>query len=92
MKARMMDRPDLYDIDPASPEFQAKTRANKLFVTDQLTIVINKALDLMGSFGYARDWEIEKHWRDAKIISLWMGGRGLAKLDIARWFWDCKTF
>lgn len=92
MKARMMDRPDLYDIDPASPEFLAKTRANKLFVTDQLTIVINKALDLMGSFGYARDWEIEKHWRDAKIISLWMGGRGLAKLDIARWFWDCKTF
>lgn len=92
MKARMMDRPELYDIDPSSPEFLAKTRATKLFVTDQLTMVVNKAMDLMGSFGYAREAEIEKHWRDSKIISLWMGGRGLAKLDIARYFYDCKTF
>jgi len=92
MKARMIDRPDLYDIDLTGSEFLAKTRATKLFVTDQLTIVINKALDLMGSYGYARDWEIEKHWRDAKMISLWMGGRNLPKLDIARFFWECKSF
>ena len=73
-------------------EFLAKTRATKLFVTDQMTILINKAIDLMGSQGYAREGHIEKRWRDSKIISLWMGGRGLAKLDIARWFYDCKTF
>jgi alkylation response protein AidB-like acyl-CoA dehydrogenase len=92
MKARMMDHPELYDIDPAGTEFLAKTRANKLFVTDQMTIMINKAMDLMGSYGYAREGAIEKHWRDSKIISLWMGGRSLAKLDIARHFYDCKTF
>ena len=92
MKARMRATPDLYGIDPASVEFLAKTRANKLFVTDQMTIIINKAMDLMGSHGYAREGDIEKHWRDSKIISLWMGGRGLAKLDIARWFYDCKSF
>ena len=92
MKARMRSTPDLYGIDPASVEFLAKTRANKLFVTDQMTIIINKAMDLMGSHGYAREGDIEKHWRDSKIISLWMGGRGLAKLDIARWFYDCKSF
>jgi len=57
-----------------------------------MTILINKAMDLMGSHGYAREGHIEKHWRDSKIISLWMGGRGLAKLDIARWFYDCKSF
>jgi len=92
MKARMMTAPDLYGIDPTGVEFLAKTRANKLFVTDQMTIVINKAMDLMGSQGYVREGHIEKHWRDSKIISLWMGGRGLAKLDIARWFYDCKSF
>ncbi len=92
MKARMMDNPEPYGIDPSGSEFLAKTRANKLFVTDQMTILINKAMDLMGSHGYAREGHIEKHWRDSKIISLWMGGRNLAKLDIARYFYDCKTF
>ncbi len=92
MKARMKSNPELYGIDPTGVEFLAKTRANKLFVTDQMTITINKAMDLMGSQGYAREGQIEKHWRDSKIISLWMGGRSLAKLDIARWFYDCKSF
>ncbi|MCD6390384.1 MAG: hypothetical protein J7L92_00035 [Dehalococcoidia bacterium] len=49
MKACRKVQLDLYDIGPASPEFLAKAAASKLFVTDQLTIVINKALGLIGS-------------------------------------------
>jgi butyryl-CoA dehydrogenase len=64
----------------------------KLFVSDQLTVVVNKAIDLMGAFGYVREGDVEKHWRDSKIMSLWMGGRALPQLDIARWFFDAKTY
>jgi alkylation response protein AidB-like acyl-CoA dehydrogenase len=91
LKARMLDRPDVYG-PRHSPEMLAKTRVTKLYVSDQLTSVANKALDLMGSFGYSREGDLEKHWRDSKILSLWMGGRALPQLDIARWYFDAQTY
>ena len=91
LKTRMLSRPRLYG-PPDTQEMLARTRVTKLFVSDQLTTVVNKAMDLMGAFGYARMGDVEKHWRDAKIMSLWMGGRGLAQLDIARWFFDAQSY
>ena len=91
LKARMLDRPDLYG-PRHSPEMLARTRVTKLFVSDQLTNVMNKAMDLMGAFGYTREGDVEKHWRDSKIMSLWMGGRALPQLDIARWYFDARTY
>ena len=91
LKARMLDRPDVYG-PRQSPEMLARTRVTKLYVSDQLTNVANRAMDLMGSFGYAREGDLEKHWRDSKILSIWMGGRALAQLDIARWYFDAQTY
>ena len=91
LKARMLERPEIYGARDTA-EMLAKTRVTKLFVSDQLTKVANVGLDLMGSHGYAREAEIEKHWRDGKIMSLWMGGRALPQLDIARWFFEASSY
>jgi len=91
LKARMLDRPDLYG-PRHTPEMLARTRVTKLYVSDQLTLVANKVLDLMGAFGYAREGDAEKHWRDSKIMSIWMGGRAVPQLDIARWFFEAETY
>lgn len=91
LKARMLDRPDLYG-PKWTEEMLARTRVTKLFVSDQLTKVVNQVLDLMGSYGYAREGDVEKHWRDSKIMSLWMGGRALPQLDIARWFFEATEY
>jgi alkylation response protein AidB-like acyl-CoA dehydrogenase len=91
MKARMLARPRQYG-PRHTPEMLARTRATKLFVTDQLTRVVNMGLDLMGAFGYSRMGDVEKYWRDSKIMSLWMGGRGLAQLDVARWFFQAQSY
>ena len=64
----------------------------KPFSLDHLMTVVNKAMDLMGAFGYSRMGDLEKYWRDSKIMSLWMGGRGLAQLDIARWFFQAESY
>ena len=45
----------------------------------------------MGSYGYAREYDIEKHWRDQKVIGLWMGGKGLKALENARYWYDLET-
>jgi alkylation response protein AidB-like acyl-CoA dehydrogenase len=91
LKARMLECPDVYGPRD-TPEMLARTRVTKLFVADRLTMVANQVLDLMGAQGYAREGDAEKHWRDAKIMSLWMGSRALPQLDIARWFFDVESY
>ena len=39
----------------------------------------------------AREYDIEKHWRDQKVIGLWMGGKGLKTLENARYWYDLET-
>ena len=91
LKARMLDHPEVYG-PRHTVEMLARTRVTKLYVSDQLTRVVNMAMDLMGAFGYSREGDVEKCWRDSKILSLWMGGRALPQLDIARWYFDAKTY
>ena len=42
-------------------------------------------MDFMGSYGYGREYGIEKDWRDQRMIVLRMGGKGLKTLENARY-------
>ena len=88
--ARMLDRPDLYG-ERWSDEIVAKGRAMKVFACDRALEAISAAMDLMEQHGVAREGDLEKHWRDLKIIQLWMGGKQLCQMEVARWFFDCET-
>jgi alkylation response protein AidB-like acyl-CoA dehydrogenase len=88
--ARMLDRPDLYG-DNWSDEIVAKCRAYKCFACDKAVEISGKALDIMGPHGSDRARDIEKHWRDIKIIQLWLGGKQLGQMEVARWFYECET-
>ena len=88
--ARMLDRPDLYG-PRWSDELVAKGRAYKAFACDRALEALSAAMDIMEQHGVERDGDLEKHWRDLKIIQLWMGGKQLCQMEIARWFFDCQT-
>lgn len=88
--ARMLDRPDLYGAR-WSDEIVAKSRAYKYYACDRAVEDIGKALNLMSNYGADRDWDIEKHWRDVKIVQLWLGGKQLGQMEVARWFFECET-
>ncbi|MEM1670895.1 MAG: hypothetical protein QXU31_02100 [Archaeoglobaceae archaeon] len=47
-------------------------------------------MNLLAHYGIDRNFDVEKHWRDVKIIQLWMGGRQLCQMDVARHFYGCK--
>ena len=54
---------------------------------------INRGLELMGSAGYAREWHVEKHWRDVKTIQAYLCGvaaEAPVRMDTARFFYSCK--
>ncbi|MHA1570118.1 MAG: acyl-CoA dehydrogenase family protein [Alphaproteobacteria bacterium] len=88
--ARMLDRPDLYGAR-WSEQIVAKGRAYKYFAVDQALARIAQVMNLMGAYGCDRAQDVEKHWRDLKIVQLWMGGKQLCQMEVARWFYDCET-
>ncbi len=88
--ARMIDRPDIYG-NRWSEEIVAKGRAYKYFACDRAVEDLGKAMNLMEAYGGERCWDIEKHWRDLKIVQLWMGGKQLCQMETARLFFDCQT-
>jgi alkylation response protein AidB-like acyl-CoA dehydrogenase len=88
--AHILDTPSEYGYS-YSPEVEAKARALKLWAVDTAVKDSEKAMDLLGRYGYDRERAIEKQWRDMKIIQLWMGGRQLNQMTVARWFYKCET-
>ena len=88
---RQMDHPEIYGWDPWDERFVLKTRGLALFANNAVEKACSSAMDFMGSYGYAREFDIEKHWRDQKVIGLWMGGKGLKTLENARYWFDLET-
>lgn len=79
----MLTRPKLYG-EPSSDSQLARASIAKVYSTDVANRVTNRAMELMGSYGYIREYEVEKTWRDVKEIQLWLGGSQLPRLDIVR--------
>lgn len=79
----MVMHPELYG-DPWSPQMVARFSAARSFAGDTAVFVTNKAMELMGSYGYAYDYHVEKYYRDFKIVQMWLGGAQRDRLDIAQ--------
>ena len=70
--------------NPGDDYLLARASAAKVHACDVTEMVCNRAMDLMGSYGYVREYHVEKYLRDSKIIQLWLGGNHLARLDVAQ--------
>lgn len=88
---REISRPDIFGWDPWDERYLLKTRGLSLFACNAVERACSRAMDFMGSYGYAREFDIEKHWRDQKVIGLWMGGKALKTLENARYWYDLET-
>jgi alkylation response protein AidB-like acyl-CoA dehydrogenase len=87
--AYMYDHPETYG-PPVSDFMLSRASIAKVYAADVAVMVTNKAMELMGSYGYARDYNVEKYWRDCKIIQLWEGGAQLGRFDVCRGYYDCN--
>ena len=85
--AYMLDRPEQY-AQPDSDEMLSRASLAKVHACDVAVMVANRAMELMGSYGYMREFDVEKYWRDGKEIQLWLGGAQLARLDVARGYYE----
>lgn len=88
--ARILAKPEIYGESWNDNVFST-ARAISLTVSNLACETINKAMETMASEGYAREGDIEKHWRDVKSIKNMMGGEVPIKMDVARYFFECKN-
>ncbi|MGC9324113.1 MAG: acyl-CoA dehydrogenase family protein [Desulfomonilia bacterium] len=89
--AYMYDHPEVYGARH-SKHMLSRSSIAKVFCADAAVTATNKAMELMGSYGYVTDYHVEKYWRDVKIIQLWEGGAQLGRLDVARGIYEYDQF
>lgn len=75
--------PEIYG-EHWSPEMLARYSAARSFAADTAEFCTNRAMELMGSYGYSYDYHVEKYMRDFKIVKMWLGGAQRDRLDIAQ--------
>ena len=55
----------------------------KMVATRAAVSVADEAIQLFGGYGYMKESEVERFYRDAKAVELMLGGPGEAKRTIA---------
>ncbi len=57
----------------------------KLFASEAASRIANQAVQIHGGYGYMREYEVERHIRDAKLLEI-NGTSEIQRLVIARHF------
>lgn len=66
----------------------AKGHAVHAYLTRTVPDLILKGMELMGSYGYVRENNYEKYYRDAAALKLVLGGVQLGYFDVCRQFYE----
>jgi len=56
----------------------------KFFSAEMAVWVCDKALQLHGGYGYIDEYDVQRFYRDAKILEIYEGAKEAEKLTIAR--------
>jgi butyryl-CoA dehydrogenase len=60
----------------------------KLYASEMAQRVTNKALQIHGGYGYSREYDVERYFRDARITEIYEGTSEVQKMVIADWVLD----
>ena len=70
-------------IDAGEKRFAKEAAMSKLFCSDVAMRVTVNALQVMGGYGYMREYPMEKRMRDAKITQIYEGTNQIQRNEIA---------
>jgi alkylation response protein AidB-like acyl-CoA dehydrogenase len=84
----------------SNPKISRETGEEKLYIpalsiASQISCsaekAINRTMELMGSAGYATEWNLERYWRDIKTMQLHLGSWEINKMELARFFYQSQN-
>jgi alkylation response protein AidB-like acyl-CoA dehydrogenase len=64
--------------------FSRQASIAKLFATDAAMKVTTDAVQVLGGFGYTKEFPVERHMREAKVMQIFEGTNQIQRLVIAR--------
>jgi len=71
-------------LKDAGRPFSTKSAMAKLFAADMAMKVTTDAVQIHGGYGFIKEYEVERFFRDAKITQIYEGTSQIQKLVIAR--------
>lgn len=89
--ARYLSKPKTYGLS-GSDSLTATTHAIVPGVLRQITESMNNAMELMGSAGYATEWNLERYWRDVKTMESYVGPQIVSTQITAGHYFGSQTF
>lgn len=75
---------DFSFLDVQSPTATLEAAMAKRFATDTNFQVANDAMQLLGGYGYLRDYPIERVFRDLRVLSILEGTNEIMRLVISK--------
>lgn len=70
-------------IDSGAKDFAKESAMSKLYCSDVAMRVTTDALQVMGGYGYMKEYPMEKRMRDAKITQIYEGTNQIQRNEIA---------
>jgi butyryl-CoA dehydrogenase len=68
----------------AGQAFGAEAAMAKLFCSTTATRVTNLALQIHGGYGYSKEYDVERYFRDAKVTEIYEGTSEVQRMVVAR--------
>jgi butyryl-CoA dehydrogenase len=63
--------------------FSAEAAMAKLYASEMSERVASKAIQVHGGYGYTKDFDVERHWRDSRITEIYEGTSEIQRLVIS---------
>lgn len=70
-------------VDKGKPD-SAQNSIAKYFAAETAVFVCDRALQMHGGYGYIDEYDIQRFYRDAKILEIYEGAKEIEKIVIAR--------
>ena len=62
----------------------------KLYSSEMVNRVVAKAVQIHGSAGYSRESDVERYYRDARVLTIYEGTSEMQRMVIARELLACR--
>lgn len=73
-----------FQKDAGKPRFSQEAAMAKLFAATTAVEVTREAVQILGGYGYTKEYPVERHYRDAKCMEIYEGTSEIQRIVIAR--------
>ena len=67
-----------------SQPFKVQACMAKVFATETALRITDEAIQILGGYGYMRDYKVEQNYRDARLLTIGEGASEILRFAIAR--------